>query len=228
MNNKNALMTAFILVLLQVDVTAQDAADSAAQQFDPVRVVNIIDEPRHRTVHRDGELRLIDVQINPGDTTLPHTHDSAILYTFISNGEGPSGGRVSSITSYVTEQYTHRVNNPGPGLFRIIALASYGAGAGALTGDVPEPPMIAELENNWFRSYRVELSPGQSGPLTTHTHPVAIVQVTDGLLHVGRADGITEELSAPGDWAWRNAGVSYQIHNRGEQHVTVVINEGRR
>ena len=173
-----------------------------------------------------GNLRLLDVQINPGDTTLPHTHDSAILYTFISNGEGPLNGRVSSITTYVQEQYTHRVNNPGPGLFRIIALANYGPAVMAV--DAGQIDLSPQLENEWFRSYRLELAPGQSSASYLHTNPVAIVQVSDGVLHVSRGDGITHELKAMGDWAWREAGVSYQIHNRSNQSVSVVINEGKR
>ena len=209
-----------------VAVHAQTAPADQTREFDPVRTVNIVQEPRHRTVMQDGNLRLLDVQINPGDTTLPHTHDSAILYTFISNGEGPLNGRVSSITTYVEEQYTHRVNNPGPGLFRIIALANYGP---AVVGvDAGQIDLTPQLDNEWFRSYRLELAPGESSASYLHTHPVAIVQVSDGLLHVSRADGITHELKAMGDWAWREAGVSYQIHNRSEQPVSVVINEGKR
>lgn len=223
------------LLIWSVSLLISPAPLAAAQEnqaFDPVRTVNIVEEPRHRTMLRDGNLRLMDVQINPGDTTLPHTHDSAILYTFISNGEGPLNGRVSSVTTYVTEQYTHRVNNPGPGLFRIIALANYGDAVVVTEPGLTLPQttleMTPQLENEWFRSYRLELAPGESSPRTTHTYPVAIVQVSDGLLHISRADGITHELKAMGDWAWREAGNSYQIHNRSDQVVSVVINEGKR
>lgn len=228
MNYKKTLSTSLILLSLPTSLIAQNPDDNHEQLFDPVRVVNIVDEPRHRTMLRDGQLRLIDVQINPGDTTLPHTHDSAILYTFISNGDGPLNGRVSSTTTYVDEQFTHRVKNEGPGLFRIIALANYGDAVTLIEPDLSTPPMVVQLENEWFRSYRLELEAGESGPVTTHTHPVAIVQVSDGLIHVSRADGITEELKTMGDWAWRDAGISYQIHNRSQQAVSVVINEGRR
>lgn len=213
-------------LLRAAGLQAQPAPSDDGQQFDPVRTVNILQEPRHRTVMQDGNLRLLDVQINPGDTTLPHTHDSAILYTFISNGEGPLNGRVSSITTYVQEQYTHRVNNPGPGLFRIIALANYGPAVMAV--DAGQIDLSPQLENEWFRSYRLELAPGQSSASYLHTNPVAIVQVSDGVLHVSRGDGITHELKAMGDWAWREAGVSYKIHNRSNQSVSVVINEGKR
>jgi quercetin dioxygenase-like cupin family protein len=230
MNNyKNAVSAGLSLILLAVPVSSiSQSAGGENADFDRVRTVNIIDEPRHRTVLRDGNLRLLDVQINPGDTTLPHTHDSAILYTFISNGEGPLNGRVSSITSYVTEQYTHRVTNAGPGLFRIIALANYGDAIAVVETDLLKPAMPVQLDNEWFRSYRLELAPGESSPRTIHTYPVAIVQVSDGLVHVTRADGVTQELKAMGDWAWREAGAGYQIHNRSEQAVSLVINEGKR
>jgi quercetin dioxygenase-like cupin family protein len=198
-------------------------------QSEALRVVNIVDEPRHRTVHVDGLIRLLDVQINPGDTTLPHTHDAAILYTFISNGAGPLYGRVSSITSYVEEQYTHRVSNEGPGLFRIIALANYGEALPESHADRPAGLVTQpQLENPWFRSYRIELEPGQSGALQTHHNPSVVVQVTEGLIHVSRPDGITSELTQMGDWAWREPGAVYQISNAGVQTVSVVVNEARR
>lgn len=223
----NTLLSLAVLVLSAPGAAhAQSASADPAPEFDPVRTVNILQEPRHRTVLHDGNLRLLDVQINPGDTTLPHTHDSAILYTFISNGEGALNGRVSSTTSYVEEQFTHRVNNPGPGLFRIIALANYGPAIVAT--DAAQIDVSPQLENDWFRSYRLELAPGQSSASYLHSNPVVIVQVSDGLLHVSRADGITHELKAMGDWAWREAGASYQIHNRSAQPVSVVINEGKR
>jgi quercetin dioxygenase-like cupin family protein len=221
------LVTAGLLAGTLGRVTAQEAAgqDPWAGQ----RVVNIKQEPRHRTVHRDGDILLLDVQINPGDTTLPHTHDSAIMYTFISNGEGPLNGRVSANTDYVKENFTHQVSNEGPGLFRIIALANYGPGQTALTMGRPsglsgEP----QLENEWFRSYRVELAPGASTPLHTHGNPSVVVQVSDGLAHVTREDGITAELDAMGDWAWRDANSAFAVKNMGSTPVSVVINEARR
>lgn len=221
---KIKLLAVAITALVSTGAAMIIHAQSSSQQSE--RTVNILQEPRHRTVHTDGDLRVLDVQINPGDSTLPHTHDSAILYTFISNGEGALNGRVSSTTSYVNEHYTHSVNNPGPELFRIIALANYGPAVVA-AADVPID-LSPQLENEWFRSYRLELAPGQSSASYLHNFPVLIVQVGNGLLHVSRADGITSELDAMGDWAWRDAGTAYQIHNRSDQPVSVVINEGKR
>jgi quercetin dioxygenase-like cupin family protein len=132
------------------------------------------------------------------------------------------------VITYVDEQFTHRVTNEGPGLFRIIAMASYAApyekAATPVTGLTLEP----QLENAWFRSFRLELAAGESSADISHGYPVAIVQVSEGLLHVSRADGITSELKAAGDWAWRTAGQPYQIHNKTDSPVAVVINEALR
>lgn len=193
------------------------------------RIVPILEEPRHRTMHHDDQVYLLDVQINPGDMTLPHTHNAAIMYTFISNGEGPLYGRLSGNTDYVEENFTHEVSNPGPGLFRIIALTNYGDGIPEASTARPEGMEVdAQLENEWFRSYRLTLGPGQETAMQTHHNPTVVVQVTEGRLHVSREDGIKAELDAMGDWAWRDAHGSFKVKNMGNRAVEVVINEARR
>jgi len=196
---------------------------------DPNRIVNILQEPRHRIVHRDGDVYVLDVQINPGDMTLQHTHDAAILYTFISTGNGPAGGRLSSNTDYVNKHFTHQVSNEGPGLFRIIALTNYGLPISDAKSDRPSGVTIEpEVENPWLRAYSFTLKPGESTEVQTHRNPTLIVQVSDGILHVTRADGITAELTAMGQWAWRNAGDVFQVRNVGSASAKFVVNEARR
>lgn len=201
--------------------------------MDPVRVVPILQEPRHRTMHRmvtdeDAEVRLLDVQINPGDMTLPHTHDAAILYTFISNGEGPLNGRLSSVTRYVDENYTHRVSNPGPGLFRIIALTSYAEPVDESEGRMPEGLAAApDISNGWFRAWRLTLAPGATTGVIQHHHPAFVVQASAGEVQLLRSDGITGELQAAGHWSALSAGQQYTLVNRSEHVVAIVIKEAR-
>lgn len=224
-----SVRSTMIFLVVAASLPSLALAQDPEEDFGDLRVVNILEEPRHRVVHNDGDVWLLDVQINPGDTTLPHTHDSAIMYTFISNGEEPLYGDVSSNTDYVEEEYTHRVSNDGPGLFRIIALANYGP---PRDGVMDEPEGLSghepTLENPWFRSYRIELGQGESTALQTHRNPSVVVQVTEGMAHVSRKDGIIRELDAMGDWAWRETGSPFRVTNVGDGPVTVVINEARR
>lgn len=219
----------FLSLTAVVSVSAVNTAQSAEMHSAEDQVVNILQEPRHRIVHHDGDIWVLDIQINPGDTTKQHTHNAAIMYTFISSGEGPSGGRVTSNTDYVTENYTHRATNEGPGLFRIIAITNYGAPAAELTADRPSGLSgDPELENPWFRSYRMTLAPGQTSPVQRHQNPSIVVQVSEGKTQVSREDGITAEFTAMGGWTWRDANSGYQITNKGSAPVELVINEARR
>jgi len=224
--NGSAMVCSLIFAL---SITLYSASPVSAQDFRGQRIVQILQEPRHRTVHQDGDIYLLDVQINPGDRTLAHTHDAAILYTFISNGDGPLYGRVSGNTDYVEQNFTHAVSNAGPNLFRILALTNYGTGLAGSSNDAPSG-LSAEpqLENDWFRSYRITLAPGESTALQTHENPSVIIQVTPGTVHVTREDGITAELAAMADWTWREEGASFSISNRGNAEVEVVVNEARR
>jgi hypothetical protein len=220
---------AFTALIGSLPVWSQQAGDAPKKAGDPSRIVKILQEPRHRQVHRDGDVYVLDIQINPGDMTLQHTHDAPILYTFISSGTGPSGGRLSSNTEYVTKQFTHQVSNDGPGLFRIIALTNYGPPITDLKSDRPtgmgaEP----EIENEWLRAYSVTLQPGKSTELQAHHNPSLIVLTGEGLVHVTREDGITSELAGMGTYAWRNAKAKYQVKNVGATPVKVAINEARR
>ncbi len=193
------------------------------------KVVHQLQEPRHRTVHQQGGLFLIDLQINPGDTTYAHTHNQAILRVRISDGDGPMMGEVTSDTSYVRKPFTHTMHNAGNELIHSVALVNDSRGVSQDTQDAPDG-VTAEpiLENPWFRAYRIELSPGESTALQTHYNPTAIIQGSAGKLHVTRSDGIVHELSKAGDWAWRDAGSAFSITNAGDVTVVVAIGEGRR
>ena len=223
----NCLLSATAGVLL---FAAVSPLSSLAQEdeFAGERIVHLLQEPRHRTVHHDGDLYLLDVQLNPGDVSLPHIHDQAILLTYINMDNGPRDGDVNSNTDYASQSHTHKVSNAGPGLFRIIALVNAGVGNPDLMADRPSGfSGQPQHENAWFRSYRVELAPGEVTSVQIHSLSSFVVQVADGLIHVERSDGITAELDARADWVWHDPNEAYVIRNVGRIASTVVINEGR-
>ena len=191
------------------------------------KVVHLLEEPRHRTVHREGDLYLLDVQVNPGDTSFQHIHDQAILLTTIHTGRGPANGPVRSIPEYAYEPLVHNVSNDGPGLLRIIALVN--GGDGVKDGsDTPEGMRSdPDIENPWFRSYRLELGPGEQTELQNHNNHTVVVQGSAGIIHITREDGLTRELDSAGNWEWREPGSPFIVKNMGDSPVIVAINEGR-
>mgnify|MGYP003671197441 CR=1 FL=1 len=216
------LLLALYLMLAPKAVAAED------NEFAGERIVHLLQEPRHRTVHQEGDLYLLDVQINPGDVSLPHVHDQPIMLTYISMADGPRDGQIGANVDYASEAVTHKVANSGPGLFRIIALVNGSAGNIDLQSDRPEGlGGEPDMENAWFRSYRVELAPGEETEIQMHKLPSVVVQVVAGRMQVTRDDAVIDELDHPGAWAWRKAAQSYKVKNVGGIASAVVINEGR-
>ena len=174
------------------------------------KVVPVHEEPRHRVVFDSPRTRVLDIQIPPGDTTLFHTHSDPILYVPMSSsqtrsqtlGREWSGGggaatalapaastataprRLNSVTTYAKQPLTHRVNNIGQSLFRLIGVINASAGDPTTT---PSPDFAGtpEVDNPWFRAYRQTLT---AEPSSEHRHanPVALV-VVDGQATVSGA-----------------------------------------
>jgi hypothetical protein len=213
------------------------AVTVGAAQTDPV--VHMSKEPRHKVVFESGTIRVQDVQIPSGDTSLFHIHDHALLYVPISGsptrtqalgqewrGGGASAssagkmattpvtpGRVTSNTTYVENPITHRVQNIGNGLFRLIAVGNLSKGADVETDDLsglsPKPEMI----NRYYRAYRVSLAPGQSTAAHKHAWPVVLVQQTGGHLAIeGSSKATTTEA---GKFAFHDGTGTHTVTNTG-------------
>jgi len=214
---------------------------SQAQSPVPVPVEQ---EPRHHPVFHEGHLRILDVQIPPGDVTLYHTHDEAILYVPISisptdtqilgqdwlgvKPTDPSrftGLVVATDTSYATRALTHRVKNVGDKLFRLIAITN---NAPPTTQPAHQLPGTAVHASSWFTATQLALPSGQSAGWETALAPIVVVQRGPGHTRIER-DGNTGPtmLDQPGAWAFIARGSRYRIGNAGPDATTVVVVEGR-
>jgi hypothetical protein len=200
------------------------------------RVVPVHEEPRHRLVFETPGTRILDIQIVPGDTTLFHTHSDPILYLTMSSSQTRSqtlGGdwsapaaastpsassapaprpappaRAFSVTSYAERPLTHRVNNLGPSLFRLIGITNSSPGDASTTAssDFASTP---EVTNRWFRAYR--WTPKSQGIEHRHGNPVVIVVATGSAAVRSAATPDAQQLSEPGAFAFLGANVVHTL-----------------
>ena len=116
-----------------------------------------------------------------------------------------ASGRMTSTTSYAKQPLTHRVNNVGQGLFRLIGILNRSA------GDETETPSEGfdskpEITNRWFRGYRWALT-SDTKP-HRHRNPVAVVLIT------GRASArgaSSKALDQPGAFAWFDGDAEHTV-----------------
>ena len=116
-------------------------------------------------------------------------------------------GRMFGVTSYGDKPQTHRVNNVGSSLYRLIATTNSSPGDPSTepSADFAAKP---ELDNRWFRAYRWTLT---AEPTEEHRHvnPVSIVLVN------GAASAVVAEvkspLQKPGDFVFIEANRPHRL-----------------
>ncbi|HUR58818.1 MAG TPA: hypothetical protein VM029_13985 [Opitutaceae bacterium] len=119
-------MNRFHAVLFLSAILSSQAADKPL----PVR-----EEPYHKVIVENDYLRVIDVQIPPGKTTLYHTHEvaSVIVYLTKSTNSSQTWGDTTGVltprstspgdsryANYDEKALSHRVTNTGATLFRVL------------------------------------------------------------------------------------------------------------
>jgi hypothetical protein len=160
---------------------------------------------------------VLDVQIQPGDTTLLHTHSTPISYVTIGtsstdqrSGDGSWKGTVSrdpppgriGLTSYREQPVTHQVTNVGQTIFRLIAIASRSRGISRAAANKAGPPArpgdTQSQPNTWLAYSRVVLAPGGKLEWRVKEPLVEVVIIHDGRLELTHPDGWVTSLEAAG------------------------------
>jgi len=200
--------------------------------------VPVFREPRHHVVYESPLVRLLDVRVPPGDTTLYHVHADRHIGVVISGARtwGQIAGQPASAVDSVADavgalfdnttsqlSYTHRVGNADSVAFRYLVaqlLSSPGR-------DAPVLPASSGLgldrETARARVYRVTLAPGQATPVHRHVQPGLTVQVGPGVLRLpGTAPEAASLESGAGGWWWRGADTQHLLRNAGERTIEVV------
>ena len=207
----------------------------------PPKVVMVQDEPRHHQVFHQGAVRILDVQIPPGEVTHFHTHDTAILYVPISIsptdtqilgkdwlGVKPTdrsrfeGLVVATDTSYALKPLTHRVKNVGDRLFRLVAITNGSAGSLLQNGT---PPGTMVHSSPWYAAAWLVVDPHAEPEWHTASMPTVVVAPSGGRVKVEGSGAALTRLDEPGSWSYVPAGGRYRIANEGQTPITVIIVE---
>ncbi len=197
------------------------------------------EEPRHRVVLSHQEVRVMDVKIRPGDTTLFHVHDVPALYVAVSTAPvdiqllgkawggthpaadpGRKPGDVNVDTSYVRQPVTHRVTNVGSKLFNLIAITNSNVSPG--DSGASEIPGVLEIQNRWFTQSRARPAAGAALRWYSAASPTIIVQPMPGTATILMESGEKRVLNTPGSWALVRAGSRYQLTSPGSATLVVV------
>lgn len=221
---KNQFLPSLLLLILPSVMQSAAAAPP---------VVPVYEEPRHRLVYEKGDIRIINVSIPAGDTSLYHHHQNPTLFVMLNGalmrnqnlgGEwtDPSPNMETRLGAFVFMDYpkpqNHRVQNIDQQSFQAIGVINGGPGSDSRATLAQKP----EVDNRWFNGYRFKLAPGARTGIHHHAFPVFIVQVGKGDSVVIERGYATAEKTVSGNWSVHAAGVDHQLQNIGTGNVELV------
>lgn len=145
-------------------------------------------EPRHKIVYADARMRVLDVSIPPGDTTLEHMHYhdlATVCLECAPTRSKPQAGEfgdvrsravaTSQATEYTAKPSAHTVVNLSKTeKYHLLAVENLNIGGspgGAARGLKPTSETAA------FRFYEYSLQPGEMAPPHTHAAPAVSITV---------------------------------------------------
>jgi len=183
------------------------------------------EEPRHKNVFENKWVRILDVHIKPGDTTLFHRHSTPSVIVILTDtklgtqlqGSEPviSQTHAGSISyaSYGEKPIFHHVWNDDTAMFHVMDIELLGkregSGGAAEVAQDFEPVWQEKMVN----SYSISLKENENSTKVAGAHPVLLINISGTtLVQAGTKERIS--LSKAGQFTWIEPGMVLQISNQ--------------
>jgi hypothetical protein len=203
--------------------------------------VEVRDEPRHRRRFEDEFVRVYDVLVPVGDTTLYHRHTEDTFYVAVNEATvrdqtlGADGDRTGTAPAgtvmcrpHRSRPLIHQVHNVGTAEMRLIGAEIRKSPAVTSPRPLHAPGHSLVLEREPLRVYLLSLDPGEStGDIEYHFASLTVFLTTTSLRMrpTGGADATL--IHAPGDVVWRPGPMAFSLTNVGEEQCRAAVGEWR-
>jgi len=222
------LVLPVIVLLATVAVAAQEP-------------VPVYEEPRHRLVFDDHAMRILDLSLPAGETTLFHTHDQPILYILLNDARlrsrQPGGdwvaderpltprGFVFTDISYAAQPVTHQVDNVGDADLHLILVLNERLRPYAPGIDVAAKlPGALETDNRYFAQSRIVLGPAESLDWSGVHSRLVLALVSDTHVTVRNLNeaGVVQGMTDAGDFVTVDGDSGLHLENRSGDNATII------
>jgi hypothetical protein len=197
--------------------------------------VPVHQEPFHRPVFENGEVRILDVVIAPGDTSLYHLHSTPSVFIFLSStatgtqlqGKAPVSMKFNTGTILFEDlgapnTRVHRVWNIDRQDLHVIDVELLSNDTGFRS-----PPLQYKLEVDtpWVRAYRVVLEKDKELILKGKKNPFILVSVEAAPVEVKQAGKYQPQMLKKGSYFDVKRKQSFNLKNTSADPVLLVLLE---
>jgi len=198
--------------------------------------VPVSQEPRHHKVLDNGHIRLLDVRIPAGDTTLFHIHATPSVFVVLTDAK--TGSQVISEEDHSTSPIKHygniwfegfyvkprihRVYNNDDHMFQVMDIELTNKNFVTIDSPINQEGITLLFEEKPVRAYRLHLSPGNEVSIRPRKADVLMIQLNDSSVNPGDQAFILHNHPAhaklfnkKGYSLYVGSGMAFELKNQG-------------
>jgi len=200
--------------------------------------VPVSQEPRHHKVLDNGYVRLLDVQIPPGDTTQFHIHATPSVFVVLTNAK--TGSDVISeedrsalpipkydniwFEGFYVKPRVHRVYNGDEHTFHVMDIELTNKKYHVIDSPLHQKGFVFLFEEKPVRAYRLTLTAGQLLSVPQRKASILMIRLNDSteqksvsqVLHYNHR-AYTRNFRHKGDFSYVESGKSFDLSNEGSE-----------
>ena len=196
--------------------------------------VQVRNEPRHHNVFENEFIRILDVHLGPGDTTLYHLHNTPSVFIVFTNTnvgsqligqQSQKGANITGEVSYdnLNTPRTHRVWNEDTSWFHVMDIE--------LTSP-KQKKNIAVLQNSALKllfneqqviGYSIELKAANNIQLPPSANGYLLISKSKSTIEFKIDDAVQDRTMKPSHYIWIEAGNNRSVKNLESQAANFVL-----
>ena len=213
--------------------------------------VPVHEEPHHRVAFANADLRILAVNLAPGEMSQDHRHDFDVATVSLSNGTStreqepgkpwgaPRPSRAlgnASTVEYTGKPGVHRVENTAKSPYQLFVVENLRKSGWSTTPAAKGLATTLAGESRAFRMYDVQLARTSSQTSHTHARPTIVVLIAGAILSdapdaqakaLAPAPVGLKQLTQPGEWLLVPAGDTHHVVRLGVGDARLVEIEVR-
>ncbi len=198
--------------------------------------IPVSQEPRHHKILENDHLRLLDVHLPPGDTSMIHIHATPSVFVVLDNVK--TGSQVISeedhsnspiphfgniwFEGFYEKPRIHRVWNSDSSEFHVMDIELTNKNYVTIDGPIKQAPFTFLFDEKPVRAYRLDLQPTVNATIASDKAAILMILLTDSASSVRVNE---KEFHKKGDFLYISSGTNLGVENRGNGKATFAFFE---
>ena len=196
--------------------------------------IHVRDEPRHHNVFENEFIRILDVYLAPGDTTLYHLHNTPSVFIVFTNTnvgsqligqQSQKGANITGEVSYdnLNTPRTHRVWNEDTSWFHVMDIELTSTKQKKNIADLQNSALKLLFNKQQVNGYNLELKAATNIQLPPSTDGYLLISKSESIIEFKIDEAVQDRIMKPSHYIWIEAGKIFSMKVRDNQPANFVL-----